>query len=63
MRTTTVTVDQGIALVGIIIAVAFGIGGVLAAKAVRRKKVTQSQKVGNGSAAIMSGRDTRVGKN
>lgn len=52
------SVDQGLALFGIIIAIMFGIAGLLAAKKVRRQR--QSQKVGMGSSAIQSGRDTKL---
>jgi hypothetical protein len=49
------SIEQGLAVLGIVIAVLFGL---LAAKKVRRLR--QSQKVGKGASAIQSGRDTNL---
>ena len=52
------TVDQGLAILGIAIAVIFGAIGV---KALRNLTHTQTQKVSSGGKAIQSGRDTKIG--
>jgi hypothetical protein len=53
------TIDQGLALTGIVIAVLIG---VFAVRTVRKKRQTQRQSVGNGGIGIQSGRDTRLGQ-
>jgi hypothetical protein len=51
------SIDQGIGLVGIVIAVIFGI---LAAKKIINRNRSQRQNVGKGGVGIQSGRDTNV---
>jgi hypothetical protein len=57
-RSTKMSMDQALALIGIAITVLFGIAALLVAKKVRRQR--QIQKVGKGGSAIQSGRDTKL---
>ena len=51
------SIDQGLALLGIFIAVVFGL---FAAKKVINRNQSQRQNVGKGGIGIQSGRDTNV---
>jgi hypothetical protein len=48
----------GIALLGVAVAVIFGVVGM---RAVRKRQMRQQQSAKEGSTAIQSGRDTKVG--
>jgi len=54
-----VTVDQGLAILGIAITVILALFG---AKVVKDRRRTQRQTASGGSTAIQSGRDTKIGK-
>jgi hypothetical protein len=57
------TVDQGLAIGGIVLTVVFGIwAGLKIIKSVRKKRISQEQKIGAGGQGIQSGRDTRIEK-
>jgi hypothetical protein len=57
------TVDQGLAIGGIILTVMFGIwAGSKIIKSVRKNRVDQKQRVGPGGHGIQSGRDTKIEK-
>lgn len=51
------SVDQGIGLVGIIVAVIFG---AFAAKKIANRNRSQRQSIGKNSVGIQSGRDTKI---
>ena len=52
------SVELLLAVVGVALTVVFGFFGL---RAIKRKKLSQQQKVGKGSVAIQSGRDTNIG--
>jgi hypothetical protein len=54
------SIDQGLGIAGIIVSVLLGVGGFLAAKTIRSKRLKQTQKVGRGGIAIQSGRETHI---
>lgn len=51
--------DTALAVAGIALTIIFGIWG---GKAIKERRNKQSQKATNGSIAIQSGRDTKIGK-
>lgn len=54
------SVDTGLEIAGIVIAVVLGVGGFLISKTVRSRNTKQSQKVGRSGVGIQSGRDTNL---
>lgn len=55
------SVDQGLAVLGIGITVALGLAALIAAKVVKNRRQAQQQRVGKNSIGIQSGRDTKIG--
>lgn len=57
------SVDQGIALVGIVIGVVLAVGGFFLSKKIRDSRRSQAQRVDRGGIGIQSGRDTNIDHN
>jgi hypothetical protein len=57
------TIDQGIALTGIVIAVVLALAGFFIAKKVVQRNRQQNQRVSGNSIAIQSARDTNIRDN
>jgi hypothetical protein len=55
------SIDQSIGVLGVALTVLFGVLGMIAAKYVKKKSISQKQEVDSGSIAIQSGRDTKLG--
>jgi hypothetical protein len=52
------SVDQGLAILGVVVTVVLGVAALFLAKRVKTNR--QTQKVGKGGTGIQSGRDTKL---
>jgi hypothetical protein len=55
------SIDQSIGVLGVALTVLFGVLEMIAAKYVKRKSISQKQRVDAGGIGIQSGRDTKLG--